>query len=100
MGEYTAVGENWAEKPASNSYCPSGLEYLLQVDQLLIKQTIEMVEVLTGFETQNKYKILNSMGQQVYFAAEESDRCTRQCCGPLRSFEMTILDNNSREVAR
>ena len=71
------------------------------------------------------------MGQQVYFAAEESDCCTRQCCGPLRkgaislfpisvyhtreivsktyqigqtsfvrSFEMTILDNNSREVAR
>ena len=26
--------------------------------------------VLTGFETQNKYKIRNSLGQQVYFAAE------------------------------
>lgn len=24
----------------------------------------------TGFETNNKYKICNSMGQQVYFAAE------------------------------
>ena len=24
----------------------------------------------TGFETNNKYKILNSMGQQVFFAAE------------------------------
>ena len=26
--------------------------------------------MFTGFETQNKYRILNSLGQQVYFAAE------------------------------
>ena len=25
MAEYAAAGENWAEKPASNAYCPSGL---------------------------------------------------------------------------
>ena len=69
------------------------------------------------------YKVLNSMGQQVFFAAEKNDCCTRQCCGPLREFEMAltgkrvvfmmnsppwnivnvllfILDNNGREVAR
>jgi len=64
------------------------------------------------------------MGQQVFFAAEKNDCCTRQCCGPLREFEMAltgkwllwmtrsprlkyclyillfILDNNGREVAR
>jgi len=40
------------------------------VDQLLIKQQVELLEAFTGFETNNKYKILNSMGQQVYFAAE------------------------------
>ena len=28
------------------------------------------VIVLTGFETQNKYKVRNALGQQVYFAAE------------------------------
>ena len=27
-------------------------------------------KAFTGFETNNKYKICNSMGQQVYFAAE------------------------------
>ena len=36
------------------------------------------------------YKVLNSMGQQVFFAAEKNDCCTRQCCGPLREFEMAL----------
>ena len=25
MNQYAPAGENWAEKPASNAYCPSGL---------------------------------------------------------------------------
>ena len=29
-----------------------------------------IIVVLTGWETQNKYKVRNSLGQQVYFAAE------------------------------
>lgn len=49
---------------------PSGLEYLSQVDQLLVKQKVELFEALTGFETANKYTIKNSMGQKVYYAAE------------------------------
>ena len=70
------------------------------VDQLLIKQKVEVLEVVTGFETANKYEVLNSMGQhvgelliendiftgkfQVYAAKEDSDCCTRMCCGPNR----------------
>jgi hypothetical protein len=77
---------------------PPGLEYLTQVDQLLIHQLIEMLEVLTGFETENKYVIKNAMGQQVYFAAESSDCLERQCCGPARAFSMAIIDNFQREV--
>ena len=36
------------------------------------------------------FQVLNSMGQQVFFAAEKNDCCTRQCCGPLREFEMAL----------
>ncbi|XP_019864431.1 PREDICTED: phospholipid scramblase 2-like isoform X2 [Amphimedon queenslandica] len=78
--------------------CPPGLEYLTQVDQLLVNQQIELLEIMTGFETQNKYKVRNSLGQQVYFAAEDSNCCLRQYCGPSRPFGMQILDNNQREV--
>ena len=35
------------------------------VDQLLIKQKVEVLEVVTGIETANKYEVLNSMGQHV-----------------------------------
>lgn len=52
----------------------------------------------TGFETANKYKVKNSMGQQIYFAAEDTDCCSRNCCGPLRAFDMQILDNSQNEV--
>ena len=35
------------------------------VDQLLIKQKVEVLEVVTGIETANKYEVLSSMGQHV-----------------------------------
>ncbi|RWS00812.1 Phospholipid scramblase 2-like protein [Dinothrombium tinctorium] len=78
--------------------CPPGLEYLTQIDQLLVHQKVELIEALTSFETANKYVIKNSMGQQVYYAVEDTDFCTRICCGNLRPFDIKILDNNLREV--
>ncbi len=81
----------WMQAPQAPVGCPPGLEYLTEVDQLLVHQQIELLEskwsytatdyyalilynslftVLTGFETQNKYTVKNTLGQQVYFAAE------------------------------
>jgi hypothetical protein len=80
------------------SGCPPGLEYLTQIDQLLVHQQVEMLEALTGFETANKYVVKNTMGQQIYFAAEDSDCLTRQCCGSGRPFAMRIVDNSKQEV--
>ena len=37
--------------------CPAGLEYLLHVDRLFIKQQTEIMEVFTGIETANKYQV-------------------------------------------
>ena len=68
------------------------------VDQLIIKQQVEILEAFTGFETANKYKVLNSIGQDVFYAKEDTDCCNRQCCGPGRSFEMNILNNQMLEV--
>ena len=41
--------------------------------------------------------VLNTMGQQVFFAAEETDCCTRNCCGALRGFEMIISGEKNRK---
>ncbi|ELV12507.1 Phospholipid scramblase 2 [Tupaia chinensis] len=77
---------------------PPGLEYLSLIDQILIHQQIELLEVLTGFETNNKYEIKSSLGQKVYFAVEDTAFCTRSCCGASRPFTLRILDNLGQEV--
>ncbi|XP_053565982.1 phospholipid scramblase 2 [Bombina bombina] len=90
----------WMPVPETIPNCPPGLEYLSQIDQLLVHQQVELLEALTGFETNNKYEIKNSMGQKVYFAAEENDCCNRNFCGSARSFAITIVDNTGREIIR
>ncbi|XP_051516640.1 phospholipid scramblase 2-like [Myxocyprinus asiaticus] len=79
---------------------PPGLEYLTQIDQILIHQKVELLEAIIGFETNNQYEIKNSLGQKIYSAKEKNDCCTRNCCGALRSFDMKIKDNTDREVMR
>ncbi|RWS31685.1 phospholipid scramblase 2-like isoform X2 [Leptotrombidium deliense] len=84
---------------APQTYVPPGLQYLMSVDQLLIHQKMEMLEAISGWETQNRYTVKNTLGQKVYFAGEESDFCGRTCCGPNREFSMKIVDNNYHDVA-
>ena len=45
--------------------CP-GLEYLAHLDGLFVKQMVEMLEVMTGFETENRFIVLNRNGQTVF----------------------------------
>ncbi|XP_019388503.1 PREDICTED: phospholipid scramblase 1-like [Crocodylus porosus] len=91
-------GAPWMPAPPPPLNCPPGLEYLSQIDQILIHQQLELLEIITGFETNNKYEIKNALGQRVYFAAEENDCCTRNCCGPSRPFTIKIIDNIGHEV--
>ncbi|KAF4089588.1 hypothetical protein AMELA_G00067730 [Ameiurus melas] len=84
--------------PLRPAGCPPGLEYLTQIDQLLVHQKVELAEVLLGWESNNKYLVKNTLGQQVFYVAEENDCCNRNCCGPLRSFVLHIQDNMGQEV--
>jgi len=79
--------------------CPPGLEYLTLVDELLVIQKVEMLEVLTGWETNNKYAVKNSLGQHIFMIKEDTDACSRQCHGSARAFDMRVLDSYDREVA-
>lgn len=90
----------WMPQPQSSLGCPPGLEYLTQLDQILVHQQVELLEAFSSWESKNKYQIKNVLGQQVYFAAEESEDCSRQCCGSDRSFVMHIVDNMNQEVIR
>lgn len=60
----------WMNIPQGILNCPPGLEYLTTIDQLLIKQKVELLEAFTGFETNNKFTIKNSLGQKVSVSLE------------------------------
>ncbi|XP_072044176.1 phospholipid scramblase 1-like isoform X2 [Amphiura filiformis] len=96
----------WMSPPEQRPLgCPPGLEYLTQIDQILIYGEVEPFQDLTGLpivkdRLTNQYQIKNSLGQQVYFAYEESEVYQRNCCGRTRAFSMHITDNLSQEVIR
>ncbi|KAH9583355.1 Phospholipid scramblase 1, variant 3 [Schistosoma haematobium] len=89
----------WMQRPAVIN-CPPGLEYLTQIDQLLIKQVIDAIETFVPYEVQNRYTCYNTLGQSVYRCYEESDFCSRAFCGASRPFVLHILNNNNSEVIR
>ncbi|XP_053160716.1 phospholipid scramblase 1-like isoform X2 [Hemicordylus capensis] len=80
--------------------CPSGLEHLAQIDQLFIHQHLEPMGMITGWlEIPNRYDLKNTLGQKIYFAAEEDDCFTLNCCIPsVRPFTIKIFNNLDQEV--
>lgn len=84
--------------PAQPANCPPGLEYLTQIDQILVHQSVNMLEVFTGWEMSNVYTVKNIMGQKVFVATEENDILTMQACGPARPFTIHLYDNMGQEV--
>ncbi|GBN86094.1 Phospholipid scramblase 2 [Araneus ventricosus] len=89
---------DWMPIPTGVPVCPRGLEYLTMIDQLLVHQKVELLEAFLSFETKNKYTIKNSMGQKIYTAKEDTDCCTRNCCGSSRPFDIKIKDNAGMEI--
>ena len=81
-----------------NPHVPPGLEYLTTLDRLFVKQKVELLEAFVGFETNNKYTIKSATGHNAFFAVEDVDCCTRNCCGNLRPTDFKIMDANQREV--
>ncbi len=66
--------------------------------ELVIRQTREMLEIFTGFETANKYRILNAEGEEVMYAYEESGMLSRQFMGTHRPLSLHVLDGDGSPV--
>jgi len=67
-------------------------------NKLIIKQKVEVSEVLLGFESKNKFQILTSDNQEFLYAFEESNWFERVMFKQARSLTLKIIDKNKREV--
>uniref|UniRef100_A0A674J5U6 Phospholipid scramblase n=1 Tax=Terrapene triunguis TaxID=2587831 RepID=A0A674J5U6_9SAUR len=53
-----------------------------------------------GFETANKYELRDGLGRRLFEAKEQSDCCTRNCCGSLRRLRLSVAEPGGRPVLR
>lgn len=80
---------------------PDGLEFLANLSGLQVKQKLEALEIITSFETANRYiisSLANVQGGSVDLlkSEEAGGSClARQCCGKNRGFDIAITENNA-----
>ena len=55
-----------------------------------------MLQVFTGFETKNRYRVLDSNGNDILYAYEESGFMGRQFLGNHRPLTLNIIDGNGK----
>lgn len=88
----------WMPGPAPMPNCPPGLEYLAQLDNIHVLQHLEPLELMTRFETNNRYDIKNNVDQMVYIVTEDTDDFTRNAYRNLRPFVLRVTDCLGREI--
>ncbi len=78
------------------------LSELDNIKSVKIEQQIEVLEIITGCETANRYHVygFNKKGEISYLfrCKEESDWCERNCCASsVRPFKMKIYHIRTRQ---
>ncbi len=77
------------------------MDSLNNTSSLMIHQKKEWGEILTGFETKNRYAISTQDGRELYFAAEvKGNMLIRMWLKAWRPFEMNIYDNAKQVVLK
>ena len=75
------------------------LDFLKNLSEIYVQQEVELLELLTHFETENKYKIIDpNSGTEILAAKEETECCNRNCLGRCRSADIVITNPLGVEV--
>ena len=74
---------------------------LASVETLVVSQKKEWGEILSGFETRNRYVILSEVGDELYFAAEEKGSLLlRLFLKAFRPFTIVVTRTDGNVVLR
>ena len=74
------------------------MQRLSSISALIVSQKKEWGEILTGFETKNRYVVMDPSGNELYMAVEgDGSMILRVFLKALRPFEIKVLtfDNNT-----
>jgi hypothetical protein len=70
-------------------------------NKLFIKQELEYAEIFTGFETKNKYSILDENKNKLFYAYEtENNFLINQILGIRRPLSIKIIDISKKEILK
>ena len=73
------------------------MQSLAQTEGLVINQKKEWGEILSGFETRNKYSVYNTAGEQLYYAAEVGGNfLLRIFLKAWRPFEIAVVNPDNQ----
>ena len=77
------------------------MESLAPTSSLVVRQQKEWGEILTGFESKNRYVISDESGRRLYLAAEEpGSMLLRWFLKALRPFTVAVLTESGQVVLR
>lgn len=80
---------------------PSIVEHLLNNDDFLVHQVYEVAEHF-GYETRNKYQILDKTNTQIFYVAEQQKGLLgflfRQSLGHWRRYSLNFYDSNRNKL--
>jgi hypothetical protein len=80
------------------------LQLLANAEALLVRQRFEGWELFSGFDTRNKYEILDQNGRTVAYAAEQNKGFLgflgRNILGQFRRIEIFVFDADRQLIAR
>ncbi|KAK9890333.1 hypothetical protein WA026_010430 [Henosepilachna vigintioctopunctata] len=83
---------DWTSSPTSHFVPLSGLDFLTDVENLLIQQSVELSDVIANVASENRYVVRVPRGETIYYANEISEEGQRNCFGSSRAFQMQIHD--------
>ncbi|KAL4716846.1 hypothetical protein ACJJTC_012657 [Scirpophaga incertulas] len=89
---------DWQSNPRGQFIPRNGLDFLIGVSKLLIQQTIELNDLSSSIESENRYIVRVPHGEALYIASEVSSRAGRCLCGSGRGFVMHLHDNTRQEA--
>ncbi|CAA2962542.1 Hypothetical predicted protein [Olea europaea subsp. europaea] len=84
------VGSGWLQRNFQG--------YLQNATSFHVKQKVELVEAILGWETGNQYSVSDQAGNKVFYVGEESNLCLRQLCNARRAFTLTVKDVQGANV--